>query len=181
MLPGVFPCAIILGVADLVVGNGIPVKRRQLILPPRIAVGICVALSWCQPADGACCVHIRLLCQDIPAQIIGENPGRAGAVRRGVGLVINPRQLADGVILVLRGQAAGVDLLDVPVVVVGVGQDNAALGDLLDQPGGAVGAGQGGFLMVGMGSPAFLACCGLSEPSAVSAVGEVCRRSTGIA
>ncbi len=131
MLPFILPGAVINWVADVVIINCDAIKRRQLILPPRVAVGICVALGWRQSANTGGRISISLLRQNVPALVVGENPSRACTARCGVRLVIDPRQLADVVILVLRGQAAG----------------------------GAVRAGQGGFLMVGMGSPAFLACC----------------------
>ena len=53
-------------------------------------------------------------------------------------MVVDTRQLPDLVIGVFRDQRTGLDLRDVPVVVVGIGQRHSALRDLLDQACGAV-------------------------------------------
>ena len=103
-----------------------------MVFPAGIAVRVRVALKRCQSAHTCRGVSVSFLRLDVPAKIVSEQPRCACAARSQICLVIDSLQLADGVVLVLRGQAAG----------------------------GAIGAGQGGFLMVGMGSRPFLLCGG---------------------
>ena len=76
-----------------------------------------------EPAQGRCCgIDVCLLRQDVPAQVVCERPCGPGRTRREVRLVVDPRQLPDLVIGVLRDQRSGLDLRNIPVVIVGIGQ-----------------------------------------------------------
>ena len=149
LLPRVLPRAVVCGIANCVVGDCYAVEFCQLVAPVGVAVGIRMALGRRQAADTACCVGIRFLCQDVSAHIIGVNPGGAGRVCRGVGLIVDSGQLANLVIGVFGVLRAGFHLSDVPAGVIGIGQGHAFLCDLLDQRGcTAVRAGQIGIVCV---------------------------------
>ena len=141
-----------------------PVEGCQLVTPRGVAIGVCRGDAGAADRILRGCEGIRRLAQNVPALIIRENPCRSvlcigGICGRNI-WIIHPNQLPDGVILVAGGLRAVADAGDVSVVIVSVSQRDTILRDSFDQPGGAVGAGQGDLLMVGMGSPAFLACCG---------------------
>ena len=96
VLPGIGPGAVVQRVAHGVVGDGHAVKRRQLILPSRVAVGVRVAFRGRSHRAGG--IRIGRLGQDIAAQIVGIHPGGAGRARGRVRLVVHADQLPDGIV-----------------------------------------------------------------------------------
>ena len=125
VLPFVFPCTVIYWVANGVILDGHTVMGCQLVFPSCISVSIGVAFCWCQRTDTAGRVGIRFLCLDVPAEIIGVNPGRTGGSRRSVCRIVNAGQLADGVILVRDACAAVDNLCNAAAVIIAVLQGNA--------------------------------------------------------
>jgi len=136
VLPGIGPGAVVQRVAHGVVGDGRAVKRRQLILPSCVAVGVRVAFRGRAHRAGG--IRISRLGQDVAAQVVGIHPGGAPRARGHVRLVVHADQLPDSVVHIAGGLGAVADAYDVAVVVVGIGQRHAALGDGLDQAGGAL-------------------------------------------
>ena len=136
MLPLISPSPVIQRVANGVIRNADAIQCGQLVQPVVLAIGY-AADGGCPVGISVgddCCAHcsggkrVRRLAQDIPAQIIGENPGGAAGSARGVVRIIGPDQLADGVVLVgERCQVVLVDADDIPPVVVGVDQVAALL------------------------------------------------------
>ena len=86
MLPGISPRSVIQRVANRVIRNAVPVEGCQLVTPRRgVAIGVCRGDAGA--ADGILrgCEGIRRLAQNIPTEIVGENPSGAS----GVGLVVD--------------------------------------------------------------------------------------------
>ena len=62
-MPGIRPCAVVQGVAYGVVGDGLPIKRRQQVRTVSVAVGI----------GAACCPSAKTI---IPPRQVPDPPGR---------------------------------------------------------------------------------------------------------
>ena len=63
MLPGIRPRSVVQGVAYGIVGDGLPIERRQQVRPVSVAVGI----------GAACCPSAGIL---IPPRRVPDPPGR---------------------------------------------------------------------------------------------------------
>ncbi len=121
--PGIGPSAITQRVTNSVIGNGGTVERRQLVLPVRIAIG--VAVGFHRRANGARCIRISGLAQDVAAQIVGIHPSGAAAACRGVMRVVSADQLSQLVINIGDLLHAIADSDDISAVVVDVAQVSA--------------------------------------------------------
>ena len=90
ILPGVGPGAVGQGIANIVVGNRRAIEGGELVLPVAIAVGIGDRLEG--GADSAGGVGVPLLTQNIPAPVVGVDPGGARGAAGGIVLVVDPDQ-----------------------------------------------------------------------------------------
>ena len=148
--PGVVPGTVVGGIANGVIGNGLAIERRQLILPVGIAVGKGVGLD--NRANGACGEGIRRLALNVATLIVGILPGGTSGAGRGIIRVVHTGQLAQQIVLIGDGLGAIADAGDIASIVVGIGQRGAGRGDGLYQRRGAVGAMTASQIAIGCGN-----------------------------
>ena len=130
LLPGVQPFPIAGGVADLIVGDVAAVEFRQFVFPVIIGVGIGDGFQG-GSRQGTHGVGIPLLVQNVAAAIILVRPGGAILTGSQIVLVVDPDQLAQGIVgigseLAILGNGA-----DITHVIVGVGEVFGVISALL--------------------------------------------------
>ena len=132
MLPGKgHPVPIGQRIPDLIVGNRLPVKARQLVLPVGVSVSIDhlmihIVSAYRQVIDGDL--------EDVPAVVIGVAIGEQARP------VFVPGQLAQSIIgIPARKLPVFVNLGDIPQLVVGIGEDVVPVLHRLDQCSGGIG------------------------------------------
>ena len=135
LAPSVRPSVVLQRIADRVIGNGLAIERGQLILPVGVAVSVGVRMH--RSAQRAGGISIRLLTQNVAAQIVGIHPSGAAAACRGVMRVISADQLAQRIVGIADRLDAIADAGDVARIVIGVGQRGTGLGNGLHQRRGA--------------------------------------------
>ena len=136
VLPGVCPGAVAGRIPDAVILDRDPVIRRQLVFPQGVPEDIGMALNRRTNCSSRIC--ISSLRQDIPAQVIGEHPGRSAGTRRGIRSIVHTDQLPDRVVYVPGSLRPVADAGDIAIVIVGIGQRHAVLRDRLNQARRAV-------------------------------------------
>ena len=120
LLPGVRPRPIIERVANGVVGDRLPVIRRQLVLP--VAVRVRIGNGVYRRAGRAGGVGVIRLGGDVAAAVVVVHPGGAGRARRRIVRVVHADELAEGVVGIRRHFAIARLRGDVPARIVGVGK-----------------------------------------------------------
>ena len=145
--PGIVPGAVILGIANCIIGNGRTVERSQLVLPVGVTLGKGVSLH--SSTNSASSKGIRSLTLDVTTLIIGIRPGGTRSICSGVIRVVHTDQLAQQIVLVRNGLAAVADTGDVTGIVIRIGQRDAGLGNGLHQRRGAARAVTAGQIAVG--------------------------------
>lgn len=99
----VCPCAIVQRIANGVVGDGVAIKLRQLVLP----VGIVVLIQLCNDVKirFAGRVGIGGLAQDIATPVVGVDPSGTSSTDSCIVGIVDPNELSMCVILVGSGYA----------------------------------------------------------------------------
>ena len=121
MLPGVSPCAVRQGVANIVVGDGNTIVGRQQVAPAFVTVGVAHGIGGF--AQVACGVGILGPAQNVARIIVGPDVGEVP------GLVILPDKLVRRVVDIGGSMRTVTDTQDITVIVVGVGFRYPIVGD----------------------------------------------------
>ena len=135
LAPSVRPSAVLQRITNRVVGDALAIECGQLILPVGVAVSVGVRMH--RSAQRAGGISIRLLAQNVAAQIVSIHPSGAAAACRGVMRVVGADQLSQLVINIGDLLHAIADAGDVARIVIGVGQRGTGLGNGLHQRRGA--------------------------------------------
>ena len=116
--PRIVPGAVVGGIANGVIGNGLAVERSQLVLPVGVAIGKEIRLY--SRTNGASSKCLRDFALNIAAQIIGIQPSSARSIGSGVMRGVHSGQLAQQIIRIRDGFIAIADADDVAAVVISI-------------------------------------------------------------
>ena len=123
--PAIRPRAVVQRVTNGIVSNGLPIVRRQLVLPVAVAIRIGDCLQRrSQRARG---VRVPHLAGDVPAQVVIVHPRGARAPARGIVRVVHACELAQAVVCVGRSHPFARFAGDVAHVVICITEVHAVL------------------------------------------------------
>ena len=134
--PVVRPRAVIQRVANGVVGNGLAIVRRQLVLP--VAVRIAVRNRLQRGSQRARGIRVPHLAGDVPAQVVVVHPRGARASARRIVRVVHARELTKAVVCVGRRNSFARFAQDVAHIVIRIAEVHAILRDRRHQRRGRV-------------------------------------------
>ena len=143
LFPGVAPGAVTGGIANHVAGYGVGYRRvctylhtvlGQLVLP--VAVPIGVTDSFLDRSDSSSRIRVPLLVQNVAAQIVGVYPRGASHSAGGIILVVHTGELAQFVVGICGQLPILRHRLNVPHIIIGVGEVFSRLRNAGNQAGG---------------------------------------------